>query len=70
MTTPTQPIPPECQADLDVPLWGAKAIGAPIGRNERQTFHCLEQGTIDGTKVGQLWTSTKRRVYRSVGMIK
>jgi hypothetical protein len=53
---------------LDRPIWGAKKIGELIGRNERQTFYLLETGKLDGTKVGQLWTSTRRRLNRSLGI--
>jgi hypothetical protein len=53
--------------DLDAPIWGAEAIGEHIRRNKRQTFHLLETGKLDATKVGQLWTSTKRRLNRSLG---
>jgi hypothetical protein len=48
--------------DLDRPLWGAKAIGAEIGRSERQAYHLLENGLIPGEKVGKIWVSTPRRL--------
>jgi hypothetical protein len=53
---------------LDKPLWGAKAIANHIGRNERQVFYLLEGGKLDATKIGQLWTSTRRRLNRSLGI--
>ena len=55
-----------CQ--LDRPLWGAQAIGEHINRNRRQTFHLLETGKLDATKVGAIWTSTPRRLNRSLGV--
>ena len=54
--------------NLDKPIWGAKAIGEYINRNSRQTFHLLHGGKIDATKVGDIWTSTPRRLRRSLGM--
>jgi hypothetical protein len=53
---------------LDKPLWGAKAIGDHIGRNERQVFYLLEAGKLDATKIGAIWTSTRRRLNRSLGI--
>jgi hypothetical protein len=53
--------------DLDKPIWGAKAIGEEIGRNEQQAFRLLESRLLDATKVGRLWTSTRRRLNRSLG---
>jgi hypothetical protein len=53
--------------DLDAPLWGAGEIGKHIRRNQRQVFYLLESGRIDATKVGQLWTTTRRRLNKSLG---
>lgn len=53
---------------LDRPIWGARAIAQHIGRTERQTFHLLETSKLDATKVGHIWTSTKRRLNRSLGI--
>ncbi len=53
--------------DDDRPIWGATAISKLIDRNRRQTFHLLETGKIDATKVGSLWVTTPRRVMRSLG---
>jgi hypothetical protein len=57
----------EINIDLDQPIWGAAEIGKVINRNPRQTFYLLESGKIDATKIGQLWTSTRRRLSRSLG---
>ena len=54
--------------DLDRPIWGATEIGKVINRNKRQTFHLLEAGLIDASKVGHNWTSTRRRLNRSLGI--
>ena len=59
---------PETVVGDDTPLWGAKAIGAAINRDERPVYYMLEKGLIDGTKVGNLWTSTPRRIRRSLGV--
>lgn len=54
-------------AELDRPIWGAKAIGENINRTERQTFYLLESGLLDATKVGSTWQSTPRKLRRSLG---
>ena len=46
---------------LDV-LWGAKAIGKAIGRNERQTFGMLEAGELPAKKVKGRWASTRSKL--------
>jgi hypothetical protein len=58
--------------NLDLPLWGAEAIGrVAVLLNEdgtvdiRRTFYLLEKGLLPATKVGNAWTSTPRLV-RSV----
>lgn len=51
---------------LDRPIWGAEAIGRVIGRNETETFHLLAKGLVDATKKGGRWTSTPRRLLRSL----
>jgi hypothetical protein len=61
--------PPSPQADLDLPVWGAEPIGQIIGRDERQTFHLLENALIDATKVGRQWVSTPRRLLKSIGAL-
>ena len=53
---------------LDRPLWGWRAIGQHIGKPRRQTYHLLERGFIDASKVGYQWTSTPRRLNRSLGI--
>ena len=53
---------------LDRPIWGARAIAQHIGRSERQCFYLLASGKLDATKLGHIWTSTKRRLNRSLGI--
>jgi hypothetical protein len=51
--------------DPDAIVWGAKAIGAVIGRNERQAYHLLENGALRGAqKINGKW-SAKRSVLLS-----
>ena len=52
----------EYHPELDRLVWGARDIAAIINRNERQTFFLLEQGLIDGTKIGGRWVSSPRRL--------
>jgi hypothetical protein len=65
--------------NLDLPIWGAEAIaqvanllkrdGSP---DDRRAFYMLETGAIDGSKVGHekrgRWVSTRRRIYKSLGI--
>jgi len=58
--------------DLDVPIWFAKGIAKEAhlfdddGKPDaRRAFYLLERGLLPGTKVGQRWVTTKRRL-RSV----
>jgi hypothetical protein len=51
--------------DLDRPIYGAKKIGAVVNLTERQAFHALERGYLDGDKFGKKWRSTKRRLLKS-----
>jgi hypothetical protein len=48
--------------DLDKPIYGAKNIGVVVNLTERQAFHALEKGYLDGDKFGKKWRSTKRRL--------
>lgn len=61
MSTTENPSP-----DLDTPVWGAKSIGAQIGRNERQAFHLLERGLIPAEKIGKIWVTTPRRLRNHI----
>jgi hypothetical protein len=55
---------------LDRPIFGAAAIAkeANLPKGEVQAFYMLSRGYIDGTKVGNLWTSTRRRIQKSLGI--
>jgi hypothetical protein len=48
--------------EMDLPLWGARAIGSVINRSECVTFDLLEKGELPAQKVGGRWVSTKRRL--------
>ena len=52
--------------DLDRPIWGATAIGEVIGRGKRATFHLLEAGHLDASRIGGRWVSTRRRLLRGI----
>jgi len=43
-------------------VWGVKAIAAEINRNERQTFHLLENGHLPAKKVGGRWVSSRTKL--------
>ncbi len=43
-------------------FWGAKAIGAFLGKGPRATFHLLEQGKIPAKKLGRQWVATRRQL--------
>ena len=48
-------------ANPDTIVWGAKAIGLVINRNERQTFYLLESGHIScAKKLGNNWAASTR----------
>jgi hypothetical protein len=58
--------------NLDATLWGADLIGLAANVVDekgavdvRRTYYLLEKGLLPGTKVGRIWTST-RRLARSV----
>jgi len=55
MTEPSQ-TPQSLASDL---LWGARAIGAEIGRPPGKVYYLLEKGLIPGKKMGGTWTSSK-----------
>jgi hypothetical protein len=56
---------------LDTPLYGAVAIAEALNLkdedgnpDERKAYHGLERGYYDASKVGRIWTSTRRRLLR------
>jgi hypothetical protein len=56
----SRPRLPQTSEDFDPIVWGAKAIGELIGRNERQTFHLLENGALKGArKVKGIWSAKR-----------
>jgi hypothetical protein len=47
-------------ADL---IWGVRAIGREIGRDERQAYHILATGRLPGArKVGRRWVVARSRL--------
>jgi hypothetical protein len=77
MTTENQPAENQPAKDqsvpfdpvLDEPLWGAVKIGKEANLPPSKAFRMLELKLIDGTKVGDKWQSTRRRIHRSLGNI-
>jgi hypothetical protein len=62
----------DSSSDLDLPLWGAEAIGREANVLDsagnvdlRKTFYLLENGLLPASKIGKRWATTKRRI-RSV----
>jgi excisionase family DNA binding protein len=53
---------------LDIPIWGAQQIAAYLHRSSTQVYRLLQAGRIDATKLGELWTTTPRRLRRSLGI--
>jgi len=51
---------------LDLPIWGAEAIGQVINLPPSKTYWALEQGYLPGRKVGKKWVSTKRQLIAAV----
>jgi hypothetical protein len=39
--------------------WGVAAIAEEIGRNERQTFHLLENERLPARKIGGRWCASR-----------
>jgi hypothetical protein len=59
---------------LDRPLYGAAAIAEEANlpgdgqQKKAKAFYMLEKKYLDGTKVGAIWTSTPRRIRKSLGI--
>jgi hypothetical protein len=52
--------------DLDLPVWGAQAIGEVVNLPASKAYWALEQGYLPGRKVGKKWVSTKRQLRAAV----
>jgi hypothetical protein len=55
--------------DLDRPIYGVREIARVLNliddRGEpdaRRAYYVLEQGQVDASKLGRVWSSTKRRL--------
>jgi hypothetical protein len=48
--------------NLDVPIWGVKAIAAASNLTLRQAYHALERGYLPASKVGRRYFTTPRRL--------
>jgi hypothetical protein len=48
------------------PIWGAAAIGAVIGRTERQAYHLLESHALKGAKkIRGTWSAVPSVLLRA-----
>ena len=47
-------------------VWGASAIAAVIGRNERQAFWMLEKGELPAKKLGGRWVASRKKLLEAV----
>jgi hypothetical protein len=57
----------QTQIDGDF-IWGAKEIGAVLGRNTRVTFHLLETGAIEcARRVRGRWVVSRRALLKEFG---
>ena len=64
-------VPDDVESDF---VWGAEAIGAVIGLNEKQTFHLLYSGALAGAvkkiktgKEGGRWVGSRRKLRALLG---
>jgi hypothetical protein len=53
---------PADPADIDTPIFGARAIGAALNLSEREAIWMLEKGHLPGIKVGRKWAVTRRQL--------
>jgi hypothetical protein len=60
---------PSFDDDLDRPVYGVREIARVLNLiddrgepDERRAYYALEQGYADASKLGRVWTSTKRRL--------
>lgn len=51
---------------LDVPIWGAEAIGRALGKSKDSVFYLYSHGKLDGIvrKVGGRYATTPRALAR------
>jgi len=49
-------------------IWGVAGIAAEIGRNQRQTFHMLENEKLPAKKVGGRWCSSRSALRQHFAM--
>jgi hypothetical protein len=52
--------------DPDRPVWGVTEISKLLNRTVRQTYHLMENGHVDASRVGGRWVTTKRRLLRRI----
>jgi len=47
-------------------LWGVAAIGAAIGRTDRQIYHMVAPGLLPAKKIGATWVASRRKLLASI----
>ena len=63
---------PAVNQNLDISntdlVWGADAIGAVIGRTNRQIYHLLASGALKSAKrIGGRWVASRAALLRELG---
>jgi hypothetical protein len=63
---------PAVNQNLDISstdlVWGADAIGAVIGRTDRQIYHLLASGALKSAKrIGGRWVASRAALLRELG---
>jgi hypothetical protein len=54
------------EAPADDLIWGCAAIAAAIGRNQRATFHLLENQLLPAHKVGERWVASRKKLLATL----
>lgn len=54
------------EAQMSDYVWGAKAIGAEIGKNERETWYLLERGQLPATKIGGRYVAHRAKLHAAM----
>jgi hypothetical protein len=64
----TADTPTSATTEISDIVWGGAAIGAVIGRNERQTLYLLERNAVAcARKVRGQWVASKSSLRREFG---
>jgi hypothetical protein len=50
-------------------IWSARGIARAINRNERATYHLLQQGRLPARRVGKQWVASRNELRRALGVV-